>query len=357
MKKVTKLIYGLSACLLLTLVGCNNETEDVTPKAVAEKVAVASIAVPAEVSEGILSEEMTVVTSDNKEEVETELKEALKSEELANIFNQQDNSEIVESSRSITHEDLNALLEEFSAEMEKYNTTLTEKGSASMTFSKTPGQVTGLAEGVDLSIPVIFIDMKTAVAGSQTKPTITLSSVIAVGANVGADLSKMEGLENFLFKNVKAGVAVNSSYVVNTISDYSNINPGLLDQENFDPEDLESMMNAIKYSGYINAECNYSLGGVFVTKNKVAGKLLATADIKLNVNDISKLLSLGEDIKEPTELVNAISEYVTVQFDIKVYDFEGNEVCSLISTKDFNEVTDFIDLEVLLENIPTQEEI
>lgn len=28
MKKLTKLVYGLSACLLLTLVGCNNETED-----------------------------------------------------------------------------------------------------------------------------------------------------------------------------------------------------------------------------------------------------------------------------------------------------------------------------------------
>lgn len=332
MKKVTKLVYGLSACLLLTLVGCNNETEDVTPKAVAEKVAVASIVVPAEVSEGISNAEMTVVTSDNKEEVETELKEALKSEELANIFNQQDNSEIVESSRSITHEDLNALLEEFSAEMEKYTTAMQTKGSASMTFSKTPGQVTGLAEGVDLSIPVIFIDMKTVVSDSQTKPTITLSSVIAVGANVGADLSKMEGLENFLFKNVKAGAAVNSSYVVN-------------------------MTDATKYSGYINAECNYSVGGVFVTKNKVAGKLLATADIKLNVNDISKLSSLGEDMKEPTELVNAISEYVTIQFDIKAYDFEGNEVCSLISTDDFAKVTDFIDLEVLLENIPTQEEI
>lgn len=355
MKKVTKLIYGLSACLLLTLVGCNNETEDVTPKAVAEKVAVASIAVPAEVAEGILYEEMTVVTSDNKEEVETELKEALKSEELANIFNQQDNSEITESSRSITHEDLNALLEELSDEMEKYKTTLTEKGSASMTFSKTPGKVTGISNEVDLSIPIIFFDMKTVTSASQTKSTITQSSVIAVGANVGADLSKVEGLENFLFKNVKAGVAVNSSYVLNTISDYSNINPGILDQENFDPEDLESMMNAIKYSGYINAECNYSLGGVFVTKNKVAGKLLATADIKLNVNDISKLSSLGENTEEPTELVNAISEYVTIQFDIKAYDFEGNEVCSLISTDDFAKVTDFIDLEVLLENIPTQE--
>lgn len=357
MKKSNKISLWLSACLLLTLVGCNNETEDVTPKAVAEKVAVASIAVPAEVSEGILSEEMTVVTSDNKEEVETELKEALKSEELANIFNQQDNSEIVESSRSISYEDLNALLEEFSAEMEKYNTTLTEKGSASMTFSKTPGQVTGLAEGVDLSIPVIFIDMKTAVAGSQTKSTTSNSSVIAVGANVGADLSKMEGLENFLFKNVKAGVAVNSSCVVNTISDYSNFNPEDFDLENFNPEDFASMPLSVRYSGNINAECNYSVGGVFVTKNNVAGKLLATADIKLNVKDISELMSLGEDIKEPTELVNAISEYVTIQFDIKAYDFEGNEVCSLISTDDFAKVTDFIDLEVLLENIPTQEEM
>ena len=347
MKKLTKLVYGLSACLLLTLVGCNNETEDSTPKAVAEKVAIKSVEVPDDVKLAIENNEVTVVKATDKEALETELKESLTSEELANIFNQQDNSEIVESSRSITHEDLNALLEEFSAEMEEYTTAMQTEGSASMTFSKTPGQVTGLAEGVDLSIPIIFFDMKTVTSASQTKSTITQSSVIAVGANVGADLTKVEGLENFLFKNVKAGAAVNSSYVVNTISDYSNINP----------EDPESMMNAIKYSGYINAECNYSLGGVFVTKNKVAGKLLATADIKLNVNDISKLSSLGEDIKEPTELVNTISEYVTIQFDIKAYDFEGNEVCSLISTDDFAEVTDFIDLEVLLENIPTQEEI
>ena len=337
MKKVTKLVYGLSACLLLTLVGCNNETEDVTPKAVAEKVAVASITVPAEVSEGILSKEMTVVTSDNKEEVETELKEALKSEELANIFNQQDNSEIVESSRSIAYEDLASLGEEYAQKMSEFTEALEKNGSASMTFSKTPGQVTGLKEGMDLSIPLIFMDMKIASTGSQMKSTMTQSSVIAVGANVGADLSKVEGLENFLFKNVKAGAAVNSSYVVNTIIDYSNINSDIL------------------YTGYINAECNYSLGGVFVTKNKVAGKLLATADIKLNVNDISKLLPLGEYTEKPTELVNTISEYVTIQFDIKAYDFEGNEVCSLISTDDFAKVTDFIDLEVLLENIPTQE--
>ena len=337
MKKVTKLVYGLSACLLLTLVGCNNETEDVTPKAVAEKVAVKSVEVPDDVKLAIANNEVTVVTATDKEALETELKESLTSEELSNIFNQQDTSKITESSRSITHEDLNALLDEFSAEMEKYSTTLTEKGSASMTFSKTPGKVTGISNEVDLSIPIIFFDMKTVTSASQTKPTITQSSVIAVGANVGADLSKVEGLENFLFKNVKAGAAVNSSYVVNTIIDYSNINSDIL------------------YTGYINAECNYSLGGVFVTKNKVAGKLLATADIKLNVNDISKLSSLGENTKEPTELVNTISEYVTIQFDIKAYDFEGNEVCSLISTDDFAKVTDFIDLEVLLENIPTQE--
>lgn len=330
MKKLTKLVYGLSACLLLTLVGCNNETEDSTPKAVAEKVAIKSVEVPDDVKLAIANNEMTVVTATDKEALETELKESLTSEELANIFNQQDNSVITESSRSITHEDLNALLEEFSAEMEKYNATLAEKGSASMTFSKTPGKVTGISNEVDLSIPIIFFDMKTVASDLQTKPSITQSSVIAVGANVGADLSKVEGLENFLFKNVKAGAAVNSSYVVN-------------------------MTDATKYSGYINAECNYSLGGVFVTKNKVAGKLLATADIKLNVNDISKLSSLGENTEEPTELVNTISEYVTIQFDIKAYDFEGNEVCSLISTDDFAEVTDFIELEALLENIPTQE--
>lgn len=329
-------------CLLLTLVGCNNETEDVTPKAVAEKVAVASIAVPAEVSEGILSKEMTVVTSDNKEEVETELKEALKSEELANIFNQQDNSEIVESSRSIAYEDLASLGEEYAQKMSEFTEALEKNGSASMTFSKTPGQVTGLKEGMDLSIPLIFMDMKIASTGSQMKSTMTQSSVIAVGANVGFDFTKFEEFEDFFFKNIKTGIAINSSNVINITTDLSNYNP----------EDLESMMNATKYSGYVKGESSYSLGGVFVTKNKVAGKLLFSADVNMNVNDISKLSEFrDEDISENLDVM---SEFITVKFEAKVYDFEGKEICTLISSDNIEKLLEFMDIEDLLVSVPNQ---
>ena len=342
MKKVTKLVYGLSACLLLTLVGCNNETEDVTPKAVAEKVAVASIAVPAEVTEGILSEEMTVVTSDNKEEVETELKEALKSEDLLGIFNQQDNSEIVESSRSIAYEDLASLGEEYAQKMSEFTEALEKTGSASMTFSKTPGQVTGLKEGMDLSIPLIFMDMKIASTGSQMKSTMTQSSVIAVGANVGFDFTKFEEFEDFFFKNIKTGIAINSSNVINLTTDLSNYNP----------EDLESMMNATKYSGYVKGESSYSLGGVFVTKNKVAGKLLFSADVNMNVNDISKLSELGD--KDISENLDVMSEFITVKFEAKVYDFEGKEICTLISSDNIEELSEFMDIEDLIISVPNQ---
>lgn len=342
MKKVTKLVYGLSACLLLTLVGCNNETEDVTPKAVAEKVAVASVSVPAEVSEGILSKEMTVVTSDNKEEVETELKEALKSEELANIFNQQDNSEIVESSRSIAYEDLASLGEEYAQKMSEFTEALEKNGSASMTFSKTPGQVTGLKEGMDLSIPLIFMDMKIASTGSQMKSTMTQSSVIAVGANVGFDFTKFEEFEDFFFKNIKTGIAINSSNVINITTDLSNYNP----------EDLESMMNATKYSGYVKGESSYSLGGVFVTKNKVAGKILFSADVNINVNDISKLSEFGDE--DISENLDVMSEFITVKFEAKVYDFEGKEICTLISSDNIEELSEFMDVEDLIISVPNQ---
>lgn len=343
MKKVTKLVYGLSACLLLTLVGCNNETEDVTPKAVAEKVAVASVSVPAEVSEGILSKEMTVVTSDNKEEVETELKEALKSEDLSGIFNQQDNSEIVESSRSIAYEDLASLGEEYAQKMSEFTEALEKNGSASMTFSKTPGQVTGLKEGMDLSIPLIFMDMKIASTGSQMKSTMTQSSVIAVGANVGFDFTKFEEFEDFFFKNIKTGIAINSSNVINITTDLSNYNP----------EDLESMMNATKYSGYVKGESSYSLGGVFVTKNKVAGKILFSADVNINVDDISKLSEFrDEDISENLDVM---SEFITVKFEAKVYDFEGKEICTLISSDKIEELSEFMDVEDLIISVPNQE--
>jgi hypothetical protein len=352
MKKVTKLVYGLSACLLLTLVGCNNETEDVTPKAVAEKVAVASVSVPAEVTEGILSKEMTVVTSDNKEEVETELKEALKSADLSGIFNQQDNSEIVESSRSIAYEDLASLGEEYAQKMSEFTEALEKNGSASMTFSKTPGQVTGLKEGMDLSIPLIFMDMKIASTGSQMKSTMTQSSVIAVGANVGFDFTKFEGFEDFFFKNIKTGIAINSSNVINVTTDLSGFNPENFDSNNIDPEDLESMMNATKYSGYAKGESSYSLGGVFVTKNKLAGKILFSADVNINVDDISKLMEFGDE--DISENLDVMSEFITVKFEAKVYDFDGKEICTLISSDNIEELSEFMDIEDLLVSVPNQ---
>ena len=348
MKKVTKFVYGLSACLLLTLVGCNNETEDVTPKAVAEKVVVASIVVPVEVTEGISNDTMTVASADNKDEIETELKEALKSEKLANIFNQQANPEITESSRSIAYEDLPSLGEELGQKMLEFTEASKKNGSASMTFSKTPGQVTGLpVEGMELSIPLIFMDLKYASTGSQIKPTMTQSSVIAVGANVGYDFTKLEGFENFFFKNIKTGIAVNSSNVLNATTDLSNFNP-----DNVDIENPESMMNATKYSGYAKGESSYSLGGVFVTKNNVAGKLLFNADVNINVNDISKLMELGnEDISKNLDVMY---EFFTVKFEAKVYDLEGNEICTLITSDNIEELSEFMDIEGLLDSVSNQ---
>ena len=347
MKKVTKFVYGLSACLLLTLVGCNNQTEDVTPKAVAEKVVVASIAVPVEVTEGISNNKMTVASADNKDDIETELKEALKSKQFTNLFNQQTNYEITESSRSIAYEDLPSLGEELAQKMSEFTEALEKNGSASMTFSKTPGQVTGLPEGMDLSIPLIFIDLKYASTGSQMKPTMTHSSVIAVGANVGFDFTKYKGFENFFFKNIKTGIAVNSSNVLNATTDLSNLNP-----DNIDIENPESMMNTTKYSGYAKGESSYSLGGVFVTTKNVAGKLLFNADVNINVNDISKLMELGnEDISKNLDVM---SEFITVKFEAKVYDLEGNEICTLITSDNIEELSAFMDIEGLLDSVSNQ---
>lgn len=347
MKKVTTFMYGLSACLLLTLVGCNNQTEDVTPKAVAEKVVVASIAVPVEVTEGISNNKMTVASADNKDDIETELKEALKSEQFTNLFNQQTNYEITESSRSIAYEDLPSLGEELGQKMSEFTEALKKNGSASMTFYKTPGQVTGLEEGMDVSIPLIFMDLKYASTGSQMKSTMTQSSVIAVGANVGFDFTKYKGFENFFFKNIKTGIAVNSSNVLNATTDLSNLNP-----DNIDIENPESMMNATKYSGYAKGESSYSLGGVFVTTKNVAGKLLFNADVNINVNDISKLMELGnEDISKN---LDAMYDFFTVKFEAKVYDLEGNEICTLITSDNIEELSGFMDIEGLLDSVSNQ---
>ena len=204
MKKVTKLVYGLSACLLLTLVGCNNETEDSTPKAVAEKVSVATVEVPAEVIALVANNEVTVVSEESKADVEAELKDSLSAEALSEMFSSfgTDNDELLESARNVSVEDLENIINEFSQEMENFTATMNEKGNASMHFSKTPGTVTGLPEGIEMCIPVIFFDIKATSSVTQTKATQGTSIVVAAGASASADLSKVEGFEDFLFKNV-----------------------------------------------------------------------------------------------------------------------------------------------------------
>ena len=181
---------------------------------------------------------------------------------------------------------------------------------------------------------------------------MTQSSVIAVGANVGFDFTKFEEFEDFFFKNIKTGIAINSSNVINITTDLSGFNPENFDS-NYNPEDLESMMNATKYSGYVKGESSYSLGGVFVTKNKVAGKILFSADVNINVNDISKLSEFSDE--DISENLDVMSEFITVKFEAKVYDFDGKEICTLISSDNIEELSEFMDVEDLIISVPTQE--
>lgn len=346
MKKLTKLVYGLSACLLLTLVGCNNETEDSTPKAVAEKVSVATVEVPAEVIALVANNEVTVVSEESKADVEAELKDSLSAEALSEMFSSfgTDNDELLESARNVSVEDLENIINEFSQEMENFTATMNEKGNASMHFSKTPGTVTGLPEGIEMSIPVIFYDMKATSSVTQTKATQGTSIVVAAGASASADLSKVEGFEDFLFKNVKANLAVNGNSVVKLTMDMSDCDSG-----NYET------YPGYEYSGNVNYDCSFSVGGVFVTKNKVAGKLLATTDISVKVENCDSISALmKESTLDEAKIMDLISEYVTTNFKVAAYDFEGNEIFSLIDSNDVDEISDYIELEVLLEQFMSE---
>lgn len=238
--------------------------------------------------------------------------------------------------------------------MENFTATMNEKGNASMHFSKTPGTVTGMPEGIEMSIPVIFYDMKATSAATQTKVTQGTSVVVAAGASASADLTKVEGFEDFLFKNVKANLAVNGSSVIKSTMDMSNYDPETFDPSNIDTETFDpSSLYTQTYTGNLNYDCNFSVGGVFVTKNNVAGKLLATADIKVKLDDLSSFnsLTMGETLSQENinSILDAYAKATTTNFKVAAYDFEGNEIFSLIDSNDVDEISDYVELEVLLE--------
>ena len=47
-------------------------------------------------------------------------------------------------------------------------------------------------------------------------------------------------------------------------------------------------------------------------------------------------------------------EFFTVKFEAKVYDLEGNEICTLITSNNIEELSEFMDIEGLLDSVSNQ---
>lgn len=336
MKKVKGLITCLSVMSFFVLAGCSDEVKDVTPKAVAEKVAVGSVEVPSEVLQDVVVGNVKVVTSENAADLEVELKEALSFESIQNMIDSSFSGEsVVESARSLSVEDLSSLMEEYDEKLMKFTEDYVENGRASMSFVKTPGKITGLPEYVDLTIPVILYNITSSTKATQTVSSQKQTTNISLGASVGIDFTKIEDFKDFLFKTAKANFAMNSSSSVDMT----------IDMSDFDTEN-PSEMPEMEYSGYIKNFYDFSFGSVFVTEDNVAGKILMSVNLSIDMDDVSALYEhlLYSDSADLDILNEVLKDMLSVAFEIGVYDFEGNKVFDMVNTDNFEEMSEYLDV-------------
>ena len=131
-----------------------------------------------------------------------------------------------------------------------------------------------------------------------------------------------------MFKTAKANFAMNSSSSVDMT----------IDMSDFDTEN-PSEMPEMEYSGYIKNFYDFSFGSVFVTEDNVAGKILMSVNLSIDMDDVSALYEhlLYSDSADLDILNEVLKDMLSVAFEIGVYDFEGNKVFDMVNTDNFED--------------------
>lgn len=338
-----KTILSLVAFSVLFLAGCNNDSP--TEQKIVEHVTVQSVKIPESVQNGIANNEIKNAQKEDQTVITNYLDSMQTQESLSqNLLSAIKTAPLPSESRDTSYTDLINYSEELQAQIAQMTEDL-QNGSASMSFVKTPGKITDIpnADGIELTIPLISMNVTASI--NQTTYNVSLAGDIKNGAIISIDCEKFP-TEQEEIKSIKISEEISNSIAINMTADSSN-----------EP--------AFDISGKATYITKYNIGEVFVIPLKdglpIAGKIFATVNLKLKVDDIAKLTKDFQDISEDAissvsnpslEVYKLLKEYFEVaEIQISVYDLYGTKLFDYKNINSFEEILQDGFSETILEKL------
>lgn len=211
---------------------------------------------------------------------------------------------------------------ELEEKITKFNEDLSNNGRGSFSYSIAPGEITGLSDGIKMTIPLFFISNSAAASND----TMAMTFTEGISSTYFADFK--ETAPESIFKQSAVNSAQNYNY---SISTRITANSG----------------NSMDLNGYARINVFTSSWTSFITKQGIAGKISTELNVDINFTDFKEVFEKLQNPENPDKISLETflnSKNTKASLVINVCDLEGNVIYKYKSLDKISEIDDYITL-------------
>lgn len=322
MKRVSKLFTGCLCILAMAIISCkdndgggNDELKASVNKAVAASVSI--------------EEAYTSIVKDtDKEKVNAELNSAGIDKIIAAAtdysgFVKDNEADPTYSTRAMSAEELGTKVSrELEEKITKFKEDLYKNGRGSFSYSIAPGEITGLPNGIKMTIPLFFISNTATLSDG----TMAMTFTEGISSTYFADFK--ETAPESIFKQSAVNSAQNYNYSIRT-------------------RGTENGGNNMDLNGYAKMNIFTSSWTSFITKQGIAGKISTELKVDINFTEFKEVFEKLQNSENPDEISLETffnSENTNASLVINVCDLKGNVIYNYKTFNKISDITDYITL-------------
>lgn len=322
MKRVSKLFTGCLCILAMAIISCkdNDGGGNDELKASVNKALAASVSI----EEGAY---LSIVKETDKKTVNTELNSAGIEKIIATAtdysgFVKDNEDDPTYSIRAMSVEDLGTKVSrELEEKITKFSEDFKKNGRGSFSYSIAPGEITGLPDGIEMTIPLFFIS-NTAAASSDGTMAMTFT----------------EGISSTYFADFKE-TAPESIFKQSAVNSAQNYNYSIRARENSG--------NSMDLNGYAKINVFTSSWTSFITKQGIAGKISTELKVDINFTEFKEVFEKLQNPENPDKISLETflnSKNTNASLVINVCDLDGNVIYNYKDLDKISDIDDYITL-------------
>lgn len=321
MKRVSKLFTGCLCILAMAIISCkdNDGGGNDELKASVNKALAASVSI----EEGAYT---SIVKAADKETVSTELNSAGIDKIIAAAtdysgFVKDNEDDPTYSIRAMSAEELGTKVSrELEEKITKFSEDLRNNGRGSFSYSIAPGEITGLPNGIKMTIPLFFISNSAAASND----TMAMTFTEGISSTYFADFK--ETAPESIFKQSAVNSAQNYNYSIRA-------------------RDTANSGNSMDLNGYAKINVFTSSWTSFITKQGIAGKISTELNVDINFTEFKEIfekLQNSENLDEIQLETFLNSKNTKASLVINVCDLKGNVIYNYKSLDKISDIDDYI---------------